>query len=318
MGDVVHALPVVHDILAAHPGAQIDWLVEEAYADIVRAHPGVRRVIPLALRRWRKSFWRAETRQAWRAFVQDLRRDSYEAVIDLQGLLKTAWVARLARGPLSGWNAKAARESAAALFYRHRYPGEPIRTVAAVQRYRRLAAAVLGYVPQGMPSYGLRAEATSALKMQIGAPYVVVLTATARPEKRWDEARWIEVVQALAATSRTVLLAWGSPAERQAAQRLAGCAAPAARPRLVIQPEAWSLAQWMPILAGADAVVGVDTGLLFLAAAVGTPCVGIYVATSPVHVGIHAEGKHRNLGDIGRPPAASEVIDALTALMRHA
>ncbi len=318
MGDVVHALPVVHDILNAHPGAQIDWLVEEAYADIVRAHPGVSRVIPLALRRWRKSFWRAETRQAWRAFVQDLRRDSYEAVIDLQGLLKTAWVARLARGPLSGWNAKAARESAAALFYRHRYPGEPIRTVAAVQRYRRLAAAVLGYVPQGKPSYGLRAEATSALKMQIGAPYVVVLTATARPEKRWDEARWIEVVQALAATSRTVVLAWGNPAERQAAQRLVARADSAVQSRLAIQPESWSLAQWMPILAGADAVVGVDTGLLFLAAAVGTPCVGIYVATSPVHVGIHAEGAHRNLGDIGRPPAASEVIDALTALMRPA
>jgi heptosyltransferase-1 len=275
-------------------------------------------VIPLALRRWRKQFWRAETRQEWREWKAGLRAETYDAVIDLQGLLKSAWVARLARGPLSGWNAKAARESAAALFYRYRYPGEPIRAVPAVQRYRRLAAAVLDYAPEGMPSYGLRAEATPELKRQIGAPYVVVLTATARPEKRWDQTRWVEVVQALAATSRTVLLAWGNPAERQAAERLVGRIDPKVRSRMTVQPEAWSLGQWMPILAGADAVVGVDTGLLFLAAAVGTPCVGIYVATSPTHVGIHAEGPHRNLGDIGRPPTALEVIDALIALTRPA
>ena len=322
MGDVVHALPVVHDILNAHPGAQIDWLVEEAYADIVRAHPGVRRVIPLALRRWRKNLFDARTRQEWRAFWQALQRERYDAVIDLQGLVKSALIARLARGPLYGLSWGSAREALAPLFYAHRQKTALRRTEAAVPRYRDLAGWALRYTPIGKPQYGLSLQAERPRWLPGVAPYVVLLSATAKDRKLWEEPRWIALGQALAAQGRHCVFAWGNAAERARAQRLAAAVGDAQsavdRQAASIAPKAFDLAQWMQVLRAASAVVGVDTGLLFLAAAVGTPCVGIYVATSPVHVGIHAEGKHRNLGDIGRPPAASEVIDALTALMRPA
>lgn len=316
MGDVVHALPVVHDLHTALPQAQIDWLVEAAYADIVRAHPGVRRVIAVELRRWRKRWWRADTRRAWRGFIAELRREPYEAVIDLQGLIKSAWLARHARGPLWGWGWRSAREFLAAAFYRRRVPGQAIGKVASVTRNRQLVGDLLGYVPRGEPVYGLRLRVEARPPLSLPPRYAVLLTATARAEKRWSPAAWVQVAHALAASGRHVLFAWGTAAERQAAQAIVNQVDARWQPSMQVQPAAWSLAQWLPVLARADVVVGVDTGLLFLAAALAVPCVGIYTATSPVHVGIHAVSPHRNLGDIGCPPSAQQVIAAALDIAR--
>ncbi|MGA8785106.1 MAG: glycosyltransferase family 9 protein, partial [Polaromonas sp.] len=97
LGDVVHALPVVQDIHTALPDAQIDWVVEKSFASLLARCPGLHRIIPCEIRRWRKSLLAAATRQQWRAFKAELQRDAYDAVIDLQGLTKSAVVARLAR-----------------------------------------------------------------------------------------------------------------------------------------------------------------------------------------------------------------------------
>ncbi|WP_442975365.1 glycosyltransferase family 9 protein, partial [Salmonella enterica] len=94
LGDVVHAAPVVSDIRRAHPHARIDWVVEEAFVPLARSFAGLDRVIPIALRRWRRapSRSRAEAAVFWHA----LRAERYDAVLDLQGLLKSAAVARVA------------------------------------------------------------------------------------------------------------------------------------------------------------------------------------------------------------------------------
>ncbi|WP_072243016.1 lipopolysaccharide heptosyltransferase I [Thiomonas bhubaneswarensis] len=318
MGDVVHALPVVHDILSAHPGAQIDWLVEEAYADIVRAHPGVRRVIPLALRRWRKGFWRADVRREWREWKAGLRAETYDAVIDLQGLVKSALIARLARGPLYGLSWASAREALAPLFYRHRQKTSLHRTEAAVPRYRALVAWALGYAPEGKPRYGLSLQAKCPEWLPGEASYVMLLSATAKDRKLWDEARWIALGQALAAQDRACVFAWGNAAERERAERLAaavragdGAAAAAAQ----AAPSAFGLAEWMRVLRGASAVVGVDTGLLYLAAAVGTPAVAIYTGSSPHSVEFESAGPWRSLGDSGQQPAVDAVWQATQAVL---
>ena len=94
LGDVVHTLPVVQDILAAMPDAQIDWVVEKAFAPLLAQVEGIARVIPCELRRWRQSFWTAQTRREWRAFKASLHQDAYDAVIDLQGLTNSAVIAR--------------------------------------------------------------------------------------------------------------------------------------------------------------------------------------------------------------------------------
>ena len=319
MGDVVHALPVVRDILTAHPGAQIDWLVEEAYADIVRAHPGVRRVIPLALRRWRKQFWRADIRQEWRDWRAQLRAQTYDAVIDLQGLVKSALIARLARGPLYGLSWASSREALAPLFYAHRQKTALHRTEAAVPRYRALVAWALHYAQQGKPQYGLSLQAPRPDWLLGDAPYVVLLSATAKDRKLWDEARWIALGLALAGQGMRCVFAWGNAAERARAERLVAAvntAAPQATVGAALAaPAAFDLAEWMRVLRAAGAVVGVDTGLLYLAAAVGTPAVAIYTGSSPHSVEFESAGPWRSLGESGQQPAVAEVLQATQAVL---
>ena len=90
LGDVVHAMPAVQDMRSAWPGVQIDWVVERAFAPLVSRCEGIHRVIPCELRKWRQAPFSAPSRQAWRAFKVALQAEAYDAVIDLQGLTKSA------------------------------------------------------------------------------------------------------------------------------------------------------------------------------------------------------------------------------------
>src|SRR6185369_2822629 len=156
MGDVVHALPVVHDMHQAIPGVQIEWLVESAFAAIPRLHPGVQRVLPLAWRRWRRKLASADTWRAMRELRAQLRAQPYDLVLDLQGLLKSALWGRQALGPLAGYDAGSAREAMATWLYARK--AKVSRSLHAIQRCRQLAAAHLGYaLPAGPPVFGIAA-----------------------------------------------------------------------------------------------------------------------------------------------------------------
>ncbi len=315
MGDVVHALPVVADIRAALGAVTIDWLVEEAYAPLLRAHPGVDRVIELALRRWRRSPCAPETRQQWRALLAQLREKRYDVVIDLQGLVKSAAVARLARGVHVGLSWAAAREPLAALFYARRMRSARGRTEAAVPRCRELAAWALHYAPQGAPRYGLQVDAEPPDWVGGGA-YAVLLSATAKPRKLWEETNWIGLAETLHARGLRSVFAWGNAAERERAERLrqavdARCGGGAA----CLAPQAFALDAWMHVLRGAALVVGVDTGLLYLGAAVGTPAVAIHAGSSPHSVEFESAAPWRCLGDDGAPPSLAAVLEAVEAVL---
>ena len=156
LGDVIHALPAVSDMRAAVPGLQVDWLVEESLVAIPRLHAGVASIIPVALRRWRRSFWQAATRREMSAFAARLRTHSYDAVIDAQGLFKSAVIALFTRGPRYGLDFHSAREPLA-LFYQQTFRvGWDIH---AVERNRLLAARVLGYANARPCNYGISAAA---------------------------------------------------------------------------------------------------------------------------------------------------------------
>ena len=97
LGDVVHTLPAAMDLQAHFPNAQIDWVVEPSFAPIVKACSAVHRVIACDLRHWRKNMLSQDTRLAWIAFLAELHLERYDAIIDLQGLTKSALVSWLAR-----------------------------------------------------------------------------------------------------------------------------------------------------------------------------------------------------------------------------
>ena len=295
LGDVVHNCPAVSDVARALPGAAIDWVVEEGFAGIAALHPAVRRVIPVAVRRWRRALWQPSVWSQIGAWRRELRRERYDAVIDTQSLLKSALISASAHGRRHGLDRASAREVLAPMFYdvRHSVP----RVMHAVERNRLLAAKALGYTPGESPDYGLRVPAASK------SPYAVLLTMTSRADKLWPDAHWIELARAL---RRPTMLPWGSDAERERAQHIAREAGGTLIPRRLGIDELASL------FVGATAVIGLDTGLTHFAAALGVPTVGIYCGSDPALTGIYGAPRARNVGGPGRLPGVREVLQLVT------
>jgi heptosyltransferase-1 len=312
LGDVVHALPAVSDISARFPQAEIDWVVEEGFAEVPRLHPAVRQVIPVAVRRWRRALGSASTWREIRAARAALRARRYTLALDCQGLLKSAWIARWSGAPVAGLDAGSAREPLASRFYAQRYAVP--RALHAIKRNRRLAGLALGYEPQGAPRFGLAlssADAATAALMQ-PVPFAVLLTHASRPTKRWPDEHWIALEAGLTAHGLRALLPWGSEDERQRSQALAQRLANATvLPRL-------SLSSLAVLFGQARLAVGLDTGLSHLAAAVGAPTVGIYCDYDPRLTGIVGAGACASVGSAGGPPPLDEVQAAVEQLLAAA
>lgn len=325
MGDVIHNLPVVSDILAHFPEAEIDWVVEESFAGIPALHPGVGEILPVAVRRWRRTLFRnplirpnppspltgegvvlgcavcAEVS----AFVHRLRSRTYDVVLDSQGLIKSALITRLARGARCGFDWHSAREPLASLFYDKTVRVE--KGLHAVERNRLLAGRAFGYLPDGPVNYGIAAPILPLPWLPAG-PFAVLLHATSRDNKLWPEAGWTALGTHLANQGIVCVLPWGSDVEHRRSLRLAESI-----PHAVVPP-AITLDQAASLLSRAVAAVGVDTGLIHLAAALNVPAIAIYCASDPGLTGLHASGRAVNLGAAGAPPDAATVIAALGSL----
>lgn len=336
LGDVIHNLPVLSDLARAFPDAVVDWCVEEAFADIPRLHPALHRVVPVAIRRWRKGLTRGAVWREIGGFRQTLAAEDYDYVLDTQGLVKSALVAKAAPGVHLGYSAAAAREPLAARFYDQTFAIP--RNLHAVTRNRWLAAAAFGlpadFVETTPLDYGIvppplelpwlgtaqgavGAHATGgklAVAEGDSAPvpppdkmprYAVLLSATSRDDKLWDEGHWIALGRALAERGITPVFPGGSAAERERAARLAA-AIPGA---LAVPP--LTLTDAAALLGHAALTVGVDTGLVHLSAALATPTLAIYTATDPALTGALAPAAHgfvRNLGGKGAPPTPEQVL----------
>lgn len=154
LGDLVHMLPAISDIARHVPDAEIDWVAEEAFAEIPAWHPAVNEVIKVAHRRWRKAWWSGQVRAERKALRERLRAKKYDIVLDMQALLKSAWLVRQARGVRHGLDWRSAREPLASLFYNVRHKVEFWQP--AVIRQRKLAALTFGYQYAGQPDFGLQ------------------------------------------------------------------------------------------------------------------------------------------------------------------
>ena len=281
LGDVIHMLPALTDAVRARPGLEVDWLVEEGFAAIPAWHPAVKRVIPIAMRRWKKRWTAADTWREIGAAKASLKATDYDLVVDSQGLLKSALWTRVARGARCGYDAASAREPIAARFYDRRYA--VAREMHAVERNRRLLAQALGYaLDDPRPDYGLTGLAARLPAPGVALPerYVVGLHGTSRADKEWPVADWKRLGQALIQAGRPLVLPWGNETEKRRADDIA-----AAVPGTVVLPRL-GLDALAVIIDRADAVVGVDTGLMHLAAGLGKPGLALYTATRPALTGV--------------------------------
>lgn len=321
MGDVIHTLPALTDAQNAIPGIRFDWVLEEGFTDIPAWHPAVDRIIPVAIRRWRKNLWKTWRSGEYRRFKASLREQTYDLVLDAQGLTKSAWLTRGLQAPVAGLDKHSAREPFARKFYDRCYPvGWDMH---AVERLRTLFALALGYEkPASTGDYGLdRAALAAQLDNPPAQPWLMFLHGTTWQSKHWPEANWRALAEHYSAAGIPVRLPWGNEAERERAMRIAeGLPGVEVLPKLRIA----EVASW---LAGARACVAVDTGLGHLAAALDTPCISLYGPTLPSKVGAYGKGQvhlcatgpHAGKGDKQQPCFddldAAQVIAAMESLL---
>ncbi len=299
LGDLVHMLPAISDMARHVPDAEIDWLVEEGFAEIPGWHPAVHEVIKVAHRRWRKSWWSAQTRTERAALKKNLRARHYDVVLDMQALMKSIWLVRQTHGVRHGLDSKSAREPLASFFYDVKHRVEFWQP--AVPRQRQLAGLAFGYTPDGPPDFGLQSFTAD----QVIEPYAVIMPSASRDDKLWPEADWHAVFRRLADAGLALRLLAGNAAETARAQALvSGFENAQVMPRM-------SLTDIAHLLARARLMVGLDSGLTHLSAGLGRPTIGIYKASTPVRTPLQGAGYTASLGERGHAPSAQTVISAI-------
>jgi heptosyltransferase I len=277
LGDVVHTLPALTDAKKAIPDISFDWVVEEAFAEIPQWHPAVTEVIPIAWRRWRKNFTKALFSGEVPTFLKVLRKKKYDLIIDAQGLIKSAIVAKIARGRCCGYDKNSAREQQATFFYKDKF--KVGKDQHAITRIRKLFASALKYeMPVTDPDYGINKQIFPTPDR--GEKYLVYFHGTSREEKCWYEQKWIDLTQFATANGFIVYLPWGNNIELDRAKRIAQN-----NNQAKVLPKL-SLSAIVALLQSAKGAVAVDTGLGHVAAALGGLTVSLYGVTDPKLIGM--------------------------------
>ena len=331
LGDVLHNLPVVWDIRAKYPQARIDWVIEEGFAGLLEPlltsslFKGVDRVIPFALRRWKKSLKQGQFIRSMQEFMtlkKDLQATTYDLVIDTQGLIKSAAIAKLAHLTPEGRVVGPANKTQYSGFepltrYFYTETVQVPMHLHAVERARWVTAAAIDApapkegidLPRFYPAAYVTNLATQVAplleEMAIDGPYVLFLHSTSRADKRWPHESWVAIGKHLMQQGIQVILPWGSPAEKQISEALAKDIPGA------IVPRGFAIHEIYALIAGAKQIIGVDTGLVHVAAAFGKPTIEIYCNSWKENAAGYWSPQIHNLGDMGQTPTVEEVMTCI-------
>lgn len=337
MGDLVHAQPIVADMRRNDPDLHIDWVCEAPFAPIPALNAGVAQVIPMRWRSWRRRLTERQTRQAIGEFLNRLRSQRYDWVIDCQGLVKSAVLTRLARaGRRAGFAWSSAREPVASLAYDRR--AQVPWSLHVVERNRAVAAAALGYAVEGPARFGLRAPALQASWVPPRGAYAVLITGASRPGKLWTDDGWTRVAGDLLDRGLDLVWLWGDATEHERACVLAAGTgapwgdagvrneAPATTPDRVtngvpprsVVPPFLSVADAASLLDGAAVVVGLDTGFTHLAGALGRPTVAVFCDFDATQCAVSGDGPCASFGGVGQQPEPAEIREGVACVLAAA
>jgi heptosyltransferase-1 len=328
LGDVLHNLPIVWDLRARLPNSQVDWVVEEAYVHLLEpllsreGFRGIDRIIPFALRRWKRNLLSLTTWKEFFAFKKTLRTTTYDVLIETQGLIKSAMVCSMAKkssnvviAGLANATEFSGYEPLARSFYNQSV--QVPTQCHAVDRSRWVMSSALDWsvierssIPQFYPQEFIQRIPKHAIE-GLNTPYVLCFHSTAREAKRWANENWIALGKDLAAHGYQVVFPWGSATEKAVSMSLAE-QIPGA-----FVPPAFSIEEAFSVITGAVLTVGVDTGLTHLAAVLDKPTVEIYCDSPRWKTEGYWSQKIANVGDIQNPPSTQEVLEASLKLLQN-
>jgi heptosyltransferase-1 len=326
LGDVLHNLPIIWDLRARLPNAQIDWVVEEGYVHLLTplltrdGFRGIDRIIPFGLRRWKKNLFNLAVWKEFFAFKEILQATTYDVVIETQGLLKSAVVCSLAKKSdgavvvgLANATEFSGYEPLARSFYSQSV--QVPTQCHAVDRSRRVMCSAFNWplversdTPRFYPPEFITSISKCSIS-DLNEPYVLCFHSTAREAKRWANEHWITLGQDLAARGFQIVFPWGSAAEKAVSESLVSQI-----PNAIVPP-AFTIEAAFSVIAGAALTVGVDTGLTHLAAVLDRPTVEIYCDSPRWKTEGYWSDRIANVGDIQRPPTVKEVLDASLRLL---
>lgn len=308
MGDVIHLLPALTEAKKNNPDLQVDWVIEEGFAEIAAWHPAVNRVLPIALRRWRKKIIASLLSSQITCFIKKLRMQQYDLIIDAQGLIKSGCIARLAKGRRVGFNKASAREPLVQVFYQKSYASSWQQH--AIIRLKELFASALGYQVDRMTiDYGINTKLFlgEADRNKKEKPYLFFIHATSANTKLWREEEWVRLSHLAIQYGYKIKMTFGSEAEKARAERLAS-----QLPEIIVLPK-MTIQNIASELLGAAGAVAVDTGLGHLSAALNVPCVSLYGVTDPQKIGTRGDHQvHTSL-----ECSAQEVWSLLQRVIGH-
>lgn len=281
IGDVIHALPVASALKRRYPSMRITWAAERWTAPLVEGHPAIDRVVAFPP----MMTWPASPAAWWsdfRASVRELRRESYDAALDLQGLAKSAVVSALSRAPYRIGRA-GQREGAHLVSAGVPLPTTPIHAVDEYLLVARALGADVDPVEFALPiSNEARASVDQLLKkhgVATARRLIVVNPSAAQSWKQWPATRWSEVIDRLADAGTVVVIGTASqaPSHRAIVEQSGR--------RAIDLTGQTTLAEVVALIARASLHLAPDTGTLHIAVALRTPIVAIYGPSSRVRVG---------------------------------
>lgn len=300
LGDVIHTLPALTDAAINIPGISFDWIVEESFSEIPAWHRQVDRLFLANLRSWRKKPYQTLRSDEWKSFYRAVREQSYDLIIDAQGLTKSALIARLAKGPRHGLDRKSARDPFAFIHYNQAH------SIAwgqhAVERVRELFSKALNYpLPTSEADYGL--DINKVGESPFSGKYLIFLHATTWQSKLWPENYWRQLAEYAGEAGYAVYLNSGNEEELARGQRIAQ-----EFDHVTAMPRK-SINELARIIAHAQGGVAVDTGLGHLAAALATPTVSLYGPTDAVLTGAHGKNQTHIQAEFSCSPCLKRQCD---------
>ncbi len=284
MGDVIHTLPAVTDLAQAYPNAKIDWVIEESFIELAQIHPAINKVIPVALRRWRRNL-SLKILQEIKAFISNLREYKYDYVVDAQGLLKSSILTLLVKynktacAKSHGYDKYSVRGKYISWLYGKQY--KIVKHQHAVYRLKQLFSAVFNYNYFEQIDYGINLDKYKS--NQLFKPYLVFLHCTTWDSKKWPVEYWQELISIAKSKGYDVRLNSGSQNEFMQAREIASDSLDGVT---VMEPQ--SISDLIQVIVNSSGVVCVDTGLGHLAAALNKPGVTLFGSTDAKLTGMLA------------------------------